>query len=71
MHARHKTKNDTISEQDKIKLENEELENAIIRRDNLNKEIEIDLDENLFQKAQMDQVAKDRVREIQKWSKSH
>mgnify|MGYP003704500035 CR=1 FL=1 len=32
------------------------------------KEIEIDLDENLFQKAQMDQVAKDRVREIQKWS---
>jgi hypothetical protein len=32
------------------------------------KEIEIDLDENLFGKAAMDQTAKDRVREIKKWA---
>lgn len=31
-------------------------------------EIEIDLDENLWQKAAMDQTAKDRVREIKKWA---
>jgi hypothetical protein len=31
-------------------------------------EIEIDLDENLYQKASLDQTAKDRVREIEKWA---
>lgn len=31
-------------------------------------EIEIDLDENLFAKAAMDQTAADRVREIKKWA---
>jgi len=32
------------------------------------KEIEIDLDENLYAKASMDQTAGDRVREIKKWA---
>jgi hypothetical protein len=33
------------------------------------KEVEIDLDENLYAKANMTQVAHDRVRELQTWSK--
>ena len=32
-------------------------------------ELEIDLDENLYGKANMAQVAKDRVREVSLWSK--
>ena len=32
-------------------------------------ELQIDLDQNLFSKANMEQTAKDRVREIATWSK--
>lgn len=41
----------------------EETQDELDRR-----EIEIDLDENLFVKAAMDQTARDRVREIKKWA---
>lgn len=46
------------------------MEKAIESGDQLKQmEIQIDLDENLYGKAVMEQVAHDRVREIQTWSK--
>jgi len=53
----------------RLRLE-KELKEADKEGDNLKKvELEIDLDENLYNKAAMTQVAHDRVRELQTWSK--
>lgn len=53
----------------RLKLEREMAE-AIEQDDDLRiMELEIDLDQNLYSKANMEQVAHDRVRELQTWSK--
>ena len=53
----------------RLKLERK-MQKAIAAGDDLKQiEIQIDLDENLFGKANMEQTAKDRVREIATWSK--
>ena len=53
----------------RLKLERK-MQKAIDAGDDLKQiEIQIDLDENLFGKANMEQTAKDRVREIATWSK--
>ena len=53
----------------RLRLE-KELKEAQEAGDDLTvKELEIDLDENLYTKATMAQVAKDRVREVSLWSK--
>jgi hypothetical protein len=53
----------------RLKLE-KEMKEAEELGDNLKvKELEIDLDENLYAKANMVQVAHDRVRELQLWSR--
>jgi hypothetical protein len=53
----------------RMKLERK-MEKAIQQGDQLKQiEIQIDLDENLYGKACMEQVAHDRVREIKTWSK--
>jgi hypothetical protein len=53
----------------RLRLE-KEMKEAEEKGDDLRiKELEIDLDENLYAKANMAQVAKDRVREVSLWSK--
>jgi hypothetical protein len=53
----------------RLKLERK-LQKAITKGDELKvMEIEIDLDQNLFVKANMEQIAHDRVRELKLWSK--
>lgn len=53
----------------RLQLE-KELKSADFENDELKKlEAEIDMDENLYEKASMVQTAHDRVREIQTWSK--
>lgn len=53
----------------RLRLE-KEIKEAQEEGDNLRvMELEIDLDENLYVKANMAQIAKDRVREISLWSK--
>lgn len=53
----------------RLKLE-AKLERAIESGDKLKiMSVQVDLDENLFNKAKMEQFAKDRVRELQEWSK--
>lgn len=53
----------------RLKLERK-MEKAIQSGDELKQmDIQIDLDQNLYNKAVMEQVAHDRVREIQTWSK--
>jgi len=52
----------------RMKLERE-MQEAIDDNDDLKQiELQIDLDENLFGRASMEQVAHDRVRELQLWS---
>ena len=54
---------------ERLKLERK-LEKAIEKGDDLKvMELEIDLDQNLYGKANMEQVAHDRVRELKTWSK--
>jgi hypothetical protein len=54
---------------ERLKLERK-MQKAIDKGDDLKQaEIQISLDENLYGKACMEQVAHDRVREIQTWSK--
>jgi len=54
---------------ERLKLERK-MKEAELKGDNLEiMEIQIDLDQNLYSKACMEQVAHDRVREIQTWSK--
>lgn len=54
---------------ERLKLERK-MKEAELKGDNLEiMEIQIDLDQNLYNKACMEQVAHDRVREIQTWSK--
>jgi len=54
---------------ERLKLERK-MKEAEIKGDQLEiMEIQIDLDQNLYGKACMEQVAHDRVREIQTWSK--
>ena len=53
----------------RLKLERK-MQKAIDAGDDLKQmELQIDLEENLYGKANMEQVAKDRVREIATWSK--
>ncbi len=53
----------------RLKLERK-LQKAIAKGDDLKvMEIQIDLDQNLFVRANMEQVAHDRVRELKLWSK--
>jgi len=53
----------------RLKLERK-MQKAINAGDDLKQmELQIDLDQNLFSKANMEQTAKDRVREIATWSK--
>ena len=53
----------------RLKLERK-MEKAIAEGDDLKQmDIQIDLDENLYGKANMEQVAHDRVRELNSWSK--
>jgi hypothetical protein len=53
----------------RLQLE-KKLKEADFENDNLKRlELEIDMDENLYEKASMVQTAHDRVREIQTWSK--
>lgn len=53
----------------RLKLERK-MQKAIEKGDELKQlELQIDLDQNLYGKACMEQVAHDRVREIQSWSK--
>lgn len=57
------------SEIKRMKLERK-MQKAIDAGDDLKQmELQIDLEENLYGKANMEQVAKDRVREIATWSK--
>jgi hypothetical protein len=57
------------SEVERLKLERK-MKEAEIKGDILDvTEVQIDLDQNLYNKACMEQVAHDRVREIQTWSK--
>jgi len=54
---------------ERMKLERK-MEKAIEKGDDLKiMELEIDLDQNLYGKANMEQVAHDRVRELKTWSK--
>jgi hypothetical protein len=54
---------------ERLKLERK-MKEAELKGDNLEiMEIQIELDQNLYNKACMEQVAHDRVREIQTWSK--
>lgn len=54
---------------ERLKLERK-MKEAELKGDNLEiMEIQIDLDQNLYSKACMEQVAHDRVREIRTWSK--
>ena len=54
---------------ERLRLERK-MEKAIENGDNLKiMDIEIDLDQNLYGKANMEQVAHDRVRELKTWSK--
>lgn len=54
---------------ERLKLERK-MQKAIDREDDIKQaELQIDLDQNLYNKACMEQVAHDRVREIQTWSK--
>lgn len=54
---------------ERLRLERK-MKEAELKNDNLEvMEIQIDLDQNLYNKACMEQVAHDRVREIQTWSK--
>ena len=54
---------------ERLKLERK-MDKAIDSENDLEQmEVQIDLDENLYNKAIMEQVAHDRVREIQTWSK--
>lgn len=53
----------------RLKLERK-MQKAIDKGDDLKQmELSIDLDQNLYQRANMEQTAKDRVREIATWSK--
>jgi hypothetical protein len=53
----------------RLKLERK-MQKAIDKGDDLKQmELRIDLDQNLYQRANMEQTAKDRVREIATWSK--
>lgn len=53
----------------RLRLERK-MEKALNNGDDLKQmELQVDLDENLYQKACMEQVAHDRVREIKTWSK--
>jgi len=53
----------------RLRLE-KQMEEAIAKNDQLEiMEVQIELDQNLYSKACMEQVAHDRVREIQTWSK--
>jgi hypothetical protein len=57
------------SEVERLKLERK-MKEAEIKGDVLDiMEVQIDLDQNLYNKACMEQVAHDRVREIKTWSK--
>jgi hypothetical protein len=57
------------SEVERLKLERK-MKEAELKGDILDiMEVQIDLDQNLYGKACMEQVAHDRVREIQTWSK--
>lgn len=54
---------------ERLKLE-KKMEKAITDNDELEvMEIQIELDQNLYSRAHMEQVAHDRVRELQLWSK--
>ena len=54
---------------ERLKLERK-MKEAELKGDNLEIiEVQIELDQNLYNKACMEQVAHDRVREIQTWSK--
>ena len=54
---------------ERLKLERK-MAKAVEKADDLKiMELEIDLDENLYVKANMEQVAHDRVRELKTWSK--
>jgi hypothetical protein len=54
---------------ERLKLE-KKMEKALDKGDELKQmELQVDLDENLYGRANMEQVAHDRVREIQTWSK--
>jgi hypothetical protein len=53
----------------RLKLE-KQMQDAIDKNDELEMmEVQIELDENLYQRANMNQVAHDRVRELKLWSK--
>lgn len=53
----------------RLRLE-KQMEEAIAKNDQLDiMEVQIELDQNLYNKAVMEQVAHDRVREIKTWSK--
>lgn len=53
----------------KLKLDRK-MEKAINSGDELKQmEVQVDLDENLYNKAVMEQIAHDRIRELQSWSK--
>jgi hypothetical protein len=57
------------SDVERLKLERK-MKEAELKGDNLEIiEAQIDLDQNLYNKACMEQVAHDRVREVQTWSK--
>lgn len=57
------------AEVERLKLERK-MKEAELKGDNLEiMEVQIDLDQNLYNKACMEQVAHDRVREIKTWSK--
>lgn len=54
---------------ERLRLERK-MKEAELKGDNLDiLEVQIDLDQNLYNKACMEQVARDRVREIRTWSK--
>jgi hypothetical protein len=54
---------------ERIRLERK-MEKAVEKADDLKiMDLEIDLDQNLYAKANMEQVAHDRVRELKTWSK--
>ena len=54
---------------ERLKLERK-MEKVIAKGDEIKQmEVQIDLDQNLYRRANMEQTAKDRVREIATWSK--
>lgn len=54
---------------ERLKLERK-MKKAIEKNDDIRvMELEVDLDQNLYHKANMEQVAHDRVRELKTWSK--